>query len=256
MERQEMFEDRLLAEMRHAVSERAWRVAPLPAYRTRRTPVRAGIGFATAAAIAVIATMVVQFGTGTPAAYAVSEGSDGTVRVEINRLSDADGLERQLEAHGINADVNYLPPGKACKQPRSGGSPDMERGQVSGESGSDGHFAMTLDPADFSGADRTLLIELSGPESATQESWTMVKIENAKGTVAPCEGVDAPTGPPPGAVTHFQTPPPGAPQDGSAGTRRFSGSDQAPPPDGSGGDPQFHTEGSDTGQPGTSVREP
>jgi hypothetical protein len=202
-----IFEEELLKELRGVVRARG--LEPYPAPRPHRQTLRYGMGFATAAAIAVIASVV--FGTGTPPAYAVSRRSDGRVRVEIKRLSDADGLERQLEANGIHADVTYNPPGYACKQPRTTETGPMtdggDKGTVEGDSGKDGHFGMTLDPKDFSGTDQTLVIELSGPEGATENNWTMVKVENAHGTVAPCERVaaDSPPAPPPGAVTEFHS---------------------------------------------------
>jgi hypothetical protein len=53
-------------------------------------------------------------GGGAEPAYA---NDDGTVTVEISSLNDAAWLERKLREAGISAVVQYLPPGKACKQP-------------------------------------------------------------------------------------------------------------------------------------------
>jgi len=67
------------------------------------------------AAAAAVTPLVL--GTGT-AAYAVTENADGTLMVTINELRDPDGLEAELDAAGIKADVTFLPPGKRCAVPR------------------------------------------------------------------------------------------------------------------------------------------
>lgn len=55
-----------------------------------------------AAAVAVLPTV-----TATPA-FAITDQPSGTIHVQINRLEDAAGLQKALEAHGIRAEVTYL----------------------------------------------------------------------------------------------------------------------------------------------------
>src|SRR5437867_1311857 len=107
------FEKRLLDELRNLVvaqpSSRPERA------RSRRPLVLAG---SMAAVLAAATGAGVPFLVGGAApAYAVTTNDDGTVSVEINSLSDAAGLESKLREAGIPAVVQYLPPGKACKQP-------------------------------------------------------------------------------------------------------------------------------------------
>jgi hypothetical protein len=94
------FEQTLLTELReHVVSRspapartrsraRRWRWAALPA----------GVALAVGGAVVALQPSA--------SAYSVSE-SGGDVVVTIKRLDDADGLERALRAHGIDADVDY-----------------------------------------------------------------------------------------------------------------------------------------------------
>lgn len=99
------FETALLAELReHAAAGRT----PNP----RRPPFRiiAGAGLVAAAAVAA----VVLPGPGTSAAYSVVEGNAGEVRVSVDRLEDAAGLESALAEHGIAAEVTYVPDGGEC----------------------------------------------------------------------------------------------------------------------------------------------
>jgi hypothetical protein len=107
------FEQTLLTELRGHVASRTpasarsrtrrWRWAALPA----------------AAALAIGAGFVTL--QPSASAYAVSESGDEVV-VTIKRLDDADGLERALRAHGIDADVDYSgetpppPPDAVTKQ--------------------------------------------------------------------------------------------------------------------------------------------
>ncbi len=194
------FEDRLLAELRAHVAQRAAadpRPEP-PRGRRVRPAVRlglAGAGIAAAAAIVVVATG----GDGAPPAYAVQPQSDGSVTVTIRSLRDADGLERQLREAGVRAEVDDLEPGKACKAPR--GRPASGGGAMSSamRQSTDGTTTFTIDPGDLR-ADETLLITTSttaGPDRAA--GATMVSVGVVEGPVAPCEPVDAPAVPTLGA---------------------------------------------------------
>lgn len=111
-----LFEERLLAELRHVVAARpASGVVAAP--RRRRAPRLLLGGAATTAAVG-LAVLLVAGGGGVAPAFAVDRQSDGTVTVTISRLSDAAGLQAQLRAAGIPAVIDYTPPGKACREPR------------------------------------------------------------------------------------------------------------------------------------------
>jgi hypothetical protein len=229
--RQAGFEERLLDELRSLVvaepSSGPARPVRRPrtwvASRSRRRLVLVG-GMAAVLAVAAGAGVPFLSGGVTPA-YAVSKNDDGTVTVEISSLGDAAGLEAKLREAGIRAVVQYLPAGKACKQPwftpaSPSGPPTSSQPAVRGgvEHTSDGRTRFTI--SRNLTADQTLVIMtqvaasgppgVGGPES--------IGVALAKGEVKPCEIVDAPAGeqpfggPPPGAggQLHTETGTPGA----------------------------------------------
>jgi hypothetical protein len=135
------------------------------------------------------------------------------VTVEINSLSDAAGLESKLRESGIRAVVQYLPPGKGCKQPwftlaspePSAGHEPAIKGGV--EHTSDGHTRFTI--SKHHPADETLVImtQVAAGSSGLSGAGSpeSIGVALAKGEVKQCEIVDAPAGgqplgpPPPGA---------------------------------------------------------
>jgi hypothetical protein len=215
------FENRLLDELRSVVvaqpapsSERPLR-RPRPWVGRGSRPRLALVGgMVVLLAVAVAAGVPFLTGGATPA-YAVSTNEDGTVTVEIGSLSDAAGLERKLREAGIRAVVQYLPPGKACKQPwftpaspqSDGSSPGSEtpiRGGVLHTS--EGHTRFTI--SKNLPADETLVIMTQVAPAASAPaagSPTSIGIALAQGEVEACEVIDAPAGsqplgpPPPGA---------------------------------------------------------
>ncbi|MBJ7332954.1 MAG: hypothetical protein JHC95_23875, partial [Solirubrobacteraceae bacterium] len=102
------FEDRLLTELRQVVAERPSPAngAPAPRPRRRMRLALPGAGIAVAAATAA-AIVIATSGDGPETAYAVEPSSDGTISVTIHSPEDAAGLERQLRAAGVPADVRY-----------------------------------------------------------------------------------------------------------------------------------------------------
>jgi hypothetical protein len=76
-----------------------------PVRRTGRGRVRVVAAAAVAAALSVVVGLVT---TGSPAAFAVEQASDGDLVITIHRLTDSGGLERALGERGIDADVTYL----------------------------------------------------------------------------------------------------------------------------------------------------
>jgi hypothetical protein len=213
------FEERLLAELRAVVEERAAMpvdagVERNPRYATeslhgrvsggRRLAPRLVFGGAAVAAVAA-GVLAVSSGTGdTSSAFAVEPQGDGEVRVEISSLSDAAGLEKALGEAGIKADVNYLAAGMTCQEPRSGaGGGHPEKGRMSVGIKQTPDSAVFTINRDAVGAGDTLLVTASpmpaggpGPESGD-----MVGVQVAQGAVSACVPVPAPEALPPGAVT-------------------------------------------------------
>jgi len=243
------FEERLLEELRSLVvaqpssgpgrpvrGPRAW-VASRP---RRRLALAGGV----AAVLAVAAGAGVPFlSDGTAPAYAVSTNDDGTVTVEISSLSDAAGLESKLRDAGVRAIVQYLPPGKACKQPWLGDLAPREGPPGPGEPAIRGGVQRTPDgrtrftiskdlPADRTLVIMTQVAGAGGPSEAAGP--TSIAVAFAKGDVKPCEVVDAPSGSPPlglpapGAGTLRTggggTPGPGVVSSAEAGTAASGGS--------------------------------
>ena len=110
---QSQFEHRLLTELRQVVAERpAPEVVASPRSHRRRPLLFAATAAVAAAAAAALLTVT---SGGVAPAFAVDRQANGDVSVTINKLSDAQGLQSQLRAAGINAEVDYTPAGKACR---------------------------------------------------------------------------------------------------------------------------------------------
>ena len=183
------FEERLLRELRSLVAappvDRGQRHA---FWRGPRLVLAGGLAAVLAAAASA---GVFFFSAGTQAAYAVTKNADGTVTVEIDSLSDAAGLQAKLQAAGVNAVVEYLPAGKACKQPwftpagfgAAGGLHGSEVGRTS-----DGSTRFTIS-GDLPSSSTLVITTQTGPgdERALGIAW-------AHGDVPPCEVADAPAG--------------------------------------------------------------
>jgi hypothetical protein len=204
------FEERLLAELRSLVAAQP---SPGPGRRFRRplawatgpSPRRpALVGGALALLLGAAGAGVALLSGGATAAYAVSTNGDGTVTVEISSLSDAAGLQRELADAGVRAVVQYLPPGKACKDswftpaggpgvPAPPGSEPEIKGGV--QHTSDGRTRFTFSrnmPADQTLVIMTQSSGASGPSGG--EGPSSIAVAFAKGEVGSCEVVDAPAG--------------------------------------------------------------
>jgi len=195
------FETALLQELRTVVQDRAG-AAPAPGdtrhtaghsgsapgapHRLRRWALPVGVAAAGAAALAIAQ----PFGGATPA-FAVEQGSDGTVTVEINRLDGPEALEAALAEHGITAAVDYPEEGTMCSPDRYvpaavvPGSMSASTGIAPGEATGESAFSITLDPADYAG--RTLVLESTWLDEG---SW-VVGVGTAEGEVGPCDPVPA-----------------------------------------------------------------
>ncbi|MEV0597389.1 hypothetical protein [Nonomuraea cavernae] len=184
------FEEQLLMDLKAEIVDRDER---------RRRVTRRLFAGSTVALVAMTAAFAVPLLTETAKpAYAVSKKADGTVRVEINEFTDADQLERDLNAAGVRADISYLPPGKECKVGRGktvsqvvATGPDSSavarmRGDV-----------LDINPRRL-GGDQTLVLEFAGNATETAETkkqqmlWRLTS-SVITGQVGPCVAIDDPT---------------------------------------------------------------
>jgi hypothetical protein len=123
------FEQRLLGELKSVVAQRkAEQPAPTPLWRRPRVLSAAAAG-ALALGAAVGVPLLGGESTAPPAsaAFTVTVDDNGTVTAAVNRFEDAEGLERQLEQHGIPTEVDYLPVDMKCEQPRFTPAPHSGR---------------------------------------------------------------------------------------------------------------------------------
>jgi hypothetical protein len=120
---EEGFEQRLLAQLKHEVAERAVAEqapaveAPAPA-RVGWRPPRLAIG-----AVAAVASAAVVFAIGAGSdsgsqAFAVEPTANGGVAISVYSAEDAKGLEGALAKAGIRSDVTWLDAGLECSEPR------------------------------------------------------------------------------------------------------------------------------------------
>ena len=180
------FEASLLSELRSAVAESAAPAPiPLPARprAQRRGPWYVAVVGAVAAVLAV--AVVVPSLRPTPA-YAVSGRDNGEVKVQVNRLEGADGLERALRDRGIAADVTYLAEGQKCEDGRYTDVPT--RGLTL--SVSSATFEVII-PANAVGADETFVLS-AAVVPLPNGVQAIVDFGIADGVIAPCRPVDAP----------------------------------------------------------------
>ncbi|MGH2906982.1 MAG: hypothetical protein ACRDKI_09485 [Solirubrobacterales bacterium] len=186
------FEDRLLSELRQYVAARPQEA---PSVTMTPTPVRSpgrryryAAAGATLAAIAGVAFLV-GHDEASPA-YAVETTDNGTISVEISSLEDASGLQSKLRAAGINAYVDYVPDGKACKGPRF--KNDQGDGQFS-EQG----FAAKVAPT---GANEESLDSSGGPLPPGGKGERHFKVKGGDDRELRTKRAGTPGTPPPGEL--------------------------------------------------------
>lgn len=207
------FEERLLTELRRVVVAERQVLGVCEPTRparfgwSRRVAMAGGVAAVLAVASAAGVPLLVG-GEGAAPAYAVTPNGDGTVTVEISSLRDADGLESELREAGVPAEVQYLPPGKACKEQTfvpAAASPGSGRVESSVSSTGSGSVRFTIDTGTIA-AGQTLVIytqELPVPSDAPLVESTgqqpaqgpsSIAIAWAQGEVGECEVVDAKDG--------------------------------------------------------------
>jgi hypothetical protein len=194
------FEERLLHELRALLVAQP-SSGPEPLRRPRlwaraahRPRHRLALAGGVAGLVAVAAAGVLFLTRGAAPAYAVNANDDGTVTVEINSLQDAAGLERKLRGAGIRAVVQYLPPGKTCKQPwftpvSHDHGPGHEQATRRFEHTSDSHTSFTI--GKHHPTDATLVIMAQGGGAGVDAS--SITVAYAQGDIGKCEIVDAPS---------------------------------------------------------------
>jgi hypothetical protein len=223
------FEERLLAELKAVIADRAAAAARMeaedhaaakPAWRRLGPRLVLGGGIALAA---VAVALVVSAGGGNPSkAFAVVPREGGGVTIKIYSLEDARGLERALEDAGVKAQVTWLPAGKVCREPHykhsrvhlpgggtlsgftMGGPQSMtiavgstRRWRESfgesrrGEIAADEQANVNLDPAAFRPDQSVVIYGTPAPYDGDPEGGSIASLGTAEGPVGPCEPVPA-----------------------------------------------------------------
>lgn len=186
------FETALLAELRTVVAERATdKVAAPPPTQTRLRKLRRHyVAASFAVAAAAVAAVVLVSGPSSSPAYAVTEDNDGEVHVQVDRIDDDAGLERELREHGVAADVTYLADNHVCAEGRYDDAPSRPDGVAVEFVIGTGGYSVDLGPGAIREGE-TIVISISrltdlGPGEADGITGS---IGVASGPVAPCRPV-------------------------------------------------------------------
>lgn len=228
------FEERLLAELKTVVAQRAAEEevpseSQAPTAARRRAP-RLALGAATMLAAATGVLVFSSGGDNPPKAFAIESQDGGGVTIKVYSPEDSAGLEAALAEAGIHSQVNWLPTGMTCREPHftpstaktglggtfggmtvGGPAPAMTIGVMSadqyrerwrefqsGELSEDEYHSSTpnlsLDPAGFR-PDQTVVISgYPGPYDGDPEGGFEAHIAIAEGPVEPCDPVAVPEG--------------------------------------------------------------
>lgn len=141
------FEVALLHELRTVVAGRADTAKRGPFGAFHRGSGR--MIFLAAAAVAATVLLTLTPGALSSPAYAVEQGSSGDVIVRIDRLEDAQQLQRALLGFGVTADVRYLGDGMQCTPNRFQPAASAPRSRTRFTVGSNG-ISVVLDRRDIS----------------------------------------------------------------------------------------------------------
>lgn len=196
MSQLDAFESRLLAELRSVVEQdRKQPVVPAEQRARRRGPWAIAAATAAAFAGAVVLVPTLQ----ADPAWAVSRSGNDQVDVQVNRIEDADGLERALADEGISADVSFVRDGGQCAPGRYAALDERSRGLMV-QTGSDRSFRIAVPPGEV--PDGAVLVVaaslISLPDvhhddgtSETSRVRVWVDVGVASGPVDPCVVVPA-----------------------------------------------------------------
>jgi hypothetical protein len=218
------FEERLLRKLREVVADgtvsqpvRRGRALTVGGWVKRPWLVAGATGLA--AAVALLLLVGSPFGGKEDGrAWAVTSIDGGTVKVEIDSLSDADGLQRELRQAGVPTVVQYIPPGKTCAgqgsshasvtSPESHSAGDHAHASEHPRGGrrtvqiatmADGGIEFTFDAAAHPG--ETLVIRSQGlapgqppaAHPAAVNAGSAISVSHAPGDARPCRLVDSTT---------------------------------------------------------------
>ncbi|MEO3813933.1 hypothetical protein ABGB17_33465 [Sphaerisporangium sp. B11E5] len=156
--------------------------APRAPRRGLRVLALAGTAVAAAAAIAVPLSL------GTPA-YAVDKLPDGTVTVRIHEFLEPKKLQASLRDAGISAEVDYLPVGQACRQPR-GVQPATA--QLAVEQPADGGLAFRIPAGQVKPGQTLVFVATFADDDPSQAGSIAMSV--VEGRAARCTAVPAPAG--------------------------------------------------------------
>jgi hypothetical protein len=119
------------------------------------------------------------------AAFQLVVNDDSTITVTIQEWNDADGLEAQLEEHGVPADVDYtaLPDEPMCQDDR--GTPADHSYIFEVTPTDEGGLSFTIRPSDFQ-PDETLVINFGYLTVEDGIRVGFVSQHLIVGPVAPC----------------------------------------------------------------------
>lgn len=223
------FDERLLAELKAVVTERAAaatraeaedHTAVRPAWRRLGPRFALGSGIAVAAVAAAL--LISAEGDSASKAFAVVPQPGGGVTIKIYSLEDAPGLEKALTEAGVRSQVTWLPAGKVCREPHykrsivhlpGGGSfsgmqmtgpggPTIAVGSTQryresfgkhrrGELSDDEMANLNLDPAAFRPDQSVVISGTPTPYNGEPEGGSIASLGVAEGPVEPCEPVPA-----------------------------------------------------------------
>lgn len=206
------YQERLLGELRALAEHNAAQAPPEHASRRgiARHPKLALAGIAGGACVASAAIAFTGGGGGGSTAYAVEPHDDGSVSVEISRLEDAAGLERELRAAGVPAEVDFLPLEQTCREPRFEPAPARELKLLGGmsvpmtigavatgptelEQSLRRMLSFTLHEGDLRPGETLVITSREGlhPRAERPKIMTSITFSVAQGDVAPCDPVPA-----------------------------------------------------------------
>ncbi|WP_336208339.1 hypothetical protein [Nonomuraea sp. LPB2021202275-12-8] len=140
-------------------------------------------------AAAVLVAVAVQGGTATPA-FAVDQRPDGSVEVWISEFRDPADLEAELAEAGVKAEVDYLPAGQTCKEPRgkAAAAGGHMKSSVGGERGG---ISFSISKGQVTGG-RTLVLAVSHDQANPSKPPVGMSLTVVEGTVSACEPVAMP----------------------------------------------------------------
>ncbi|MBB6472876.1 hypothetical protein [Sphaerisporangium rubeum] len=139
-------------------------------------------------AAAATAAIAVPLSLGSPA-YAVDRLSDGTVTVRIHEFLEPKKLQASLREAGVPAEVDYLPAGQACRQPRG---VQAATAQLAVDQPADGGLAFRI-PAGQVKAGQTLVLVATFADDDPSKAGT-IAMSVVEGRAARCTAVPAPAG--------------------------------------------------------------